>query len=213
MMKDFKKYWRKLDDQAKIFSLSYNKKDTSIFRLSVVLKEKIDVSILQEAVELALKKYKVFKMKIQRGFFWYYLEKNYKKPIVTEESDYPFKRLINKQNNDYMFKVTYFNNKINVDYFHALTDGNSGAEFLKEITYKYLELSHPKKFKGCIITDEILTESENAYKKNYRRKVKKGYKFPKAYTIKGDALKNDVVSINHFIMDIDDLKVYSSKYE
>jgi hypothetical protein len=35
-------YKRKLDDQAKIFSLSFNKKDTSIFRLSVTLKQNID---------------------------------------------------------------------------------------------------------------------------------------------------------------------------
>ena len=31
--------WRKLDDQAKIYSLSENINDTSIFRLSVVLKD------------------------------------------------------------------------------------------------------------------------------------------------------------------------------
>ena len=41
-MKNKKVYWRKLDDQGKIYSLSVNKKDTSIFRLSVLLKDKID---------------------------------------------------------------------------------------------------------------------------------------------------------------------------
>ena len=33
---------RNLDDQAKIFSLSFNKKDTSIFRLTTTFKNKID---------------------------------------------------------------------------------------------------------------------------------------------------------------------------
>lgn len=49
-------YWRKLDDQAKVFSLANSKKYNPIFRLSVVLKEKIDVKILQIALEQALEK-------------------------------------------------------------------------------------------------------------------------------------------------------------
>ena len=65
-----KMYWRKLDDQAKVYSLSFNKKDTSIFRLSVVLKEKIDEVILQKAIELALIKYEAFKVRMRRGLFW-----------------------------------------------------------------------------------------------------------------------------------------------
>ena len=41
------KYKRRLDDQAKIFSLSFNKKDTSVFRLSITLNEKINPKTLQ----------------------------------------------------------------------------------------------------------------------------------------------------------------------
>ena len=45
-----KNYWRKLDDQAKIYSLSRNDYDTSVFRLSVILKDKINQKILEKAV-------------------------------------------------------------------------------------------------------------------------------------------------------------------
>ena len=43
-------YWRKLDDQAKVFALASNRKYSSVFRLSVVLKEDIQPEILQKAV-------------------------------------------------------------------------------------------------------------------------------------------------------------------
>ena len=43
-----KLYWRKLDDQAKVFALASNNKYSSIFRLSVVLKEEINEKILGE---------------------------------------------------------------------------------------------------------------------------------------------------------------------
>ena len=64
--------YRKLDDQAKVFAWASNKKYSSIFRLSVVLKESIDANLLQEAVKLALEKFQAFKVKMKKGVFSYY---------------------------------------------------------------------------------------------------------------------------------------------
>ena len=144
-MKDNKKNkltWRKLDNSAKIFPLSTGKKYSTVFRLSVLLKEDIKPQLLQKAVIDTLEKYKSFKVRMKAGLFWYYLEHNTKNPIIEEEKDYPCKYINPKTNRGYLFKVTYFKNKINIDIFHALTDGNSGTTFFKEIVYTYLELSH-----------------------------------------------------------------------
>ena len=65
---------------------------------------------------------------MKEGFFWYYLEENNDEPIIEEEKDYPCKYIEPKRNNDYLFKITYFDKKINIDIFHALTDGGSGTE-------------------------------------------------------------------------------------
>ena len=97
-----KNYWRKLDDQAKIYSLSRNDYDTSIFRLSVILKDKINQKILEKAVIKTLEKYKAYKVKMEGGFFWYYLDENNKKPVVTEENDQPFKKINTAENNHYL---------------------------------------------------------------------------------------------------------------
>ena len=104
--------WRQLDDQAKIYSLSRNDYDTSIFRLSVLLKDKINKKILETAVIKTLEQYKAYKVKMEGGFFWYYLDANDKNPIVTEENDHPFKKINTIENNNYLFKVTYFDKKI-----------------------------------------------------------------------------------------------------
>ena len=40
-------------------------------------------------------------------------------------------------NNDYLFKVTYFDKKINVDMCHMLTDGMGGTIFIKSIIYAH----------------------------------------------------------------------------
>ncbi len=207
-----KLYWRKLDDQAKVFALASNNKYSSIFRLSAILKEEINKEILYEALKLALQKYKVFKVKMRKGFFWYYFEENDKNPIITVENDYPFKKINTKENNDYLFKVTYFNNKINIDFFHALTDGTGGVEFLNDLIYRYLELKHPEELREEKIKEEIiLKESENAYRKNYKFLDEKKNKLERAYLLKGDTLKNGEFAINHFNINVNELKQISKE--
>ena len=207
-----KLYWRKLDDQAKVFALASNNKYSSIFRLSVVLKEEINEKILGEALKLTLQKYKVFKVKMRKGFFWYYFEENDKNPIITVENDYPFKKINTKENNDYLFKVTYFMNKINIDFFHALTDGTGGLEFLNDLIYRYLELKYPNELKEDRIKEDIiLKESENAYRKNYKFINEKKIKIGKAYLLKGESLQNGEFAINHFNINLNELKQISKE--
>ena len=52
--KENKLYWRRLDNSAKIFPIAAGKKYSTVFRLSVLLKEKVNVEILYEAVNKAL---------------------------------------------------------------------------------------------------------------------------------------------------------------
>ena len=198
MKKDNKLYWRKLDNSAKIFPISAGKKYSTVFRLSAVLNEKIEPNILQEAVNQTLEKYQSFQVRMKPGFFWYYLEHNPKLPIVTEEEDYPCKYIEPRKNNNYLFKVTYFENKINIDIFHSLTDGNSGTTFFREIIYTYLELMYPE-----ILNDEerqirkIEYDTEDSYIKNYDKKAKSNASTKKAYVLKGKKMKLGAVSAIH----------------
>lgn len=206
-------YKRKLDDQAKIFSLSCNKKDTSVFRLSTKLKQKIDKEILEIAVEETLEKYKDFKVKVKKGFFWYYLVENNNKPIIQERTDYNFKFIHYEDNNEYLFKISYDEKTINIDYFHILTDGNSGREFFNEIIYNYLKIKHPKSIKTPSITEEQLSlSSENSYTKNYQKILGKIYHPPKAYQVQGKELENGKIGINQFNIKLSELKNKAKEY-
>jgi NRPS condensation-like uncharacterized protein len=199
-------YKRKLDDQAKIFSLSFNKKDTSIFRLSVTLKQNIDEKILQNSLIKSLVKYKDFKVKLKRGILWYYLEENDNDPIIFKEQDYTFKKINTEDNNDYLFKITYFKNKISVDFFHLLTDGGSGRDFFKEIIYNYLNLRYPNSIKIDNIEKNIVLEAENSYTKSYPKRFKKTPSIPNAYQLKGKIIKNGKIGINQFNIKLQELK-------
>ncbi len=214
MNKENKLYWRKLDNSAKIFPISNGKKYSTVFRISCVLKEKIKKEILQKALQQTLEKYKSFKVRMKSGFFWYYLEENPKNPIVEEEIDYPCKYIDYRHNNNYLFKVTYFENKINIDIFHSLTDGNSGTVFFREIIYNYLELEHPE-----LLNEEqrglrkIEYNTEDSYIKNYDKKAKSNASGKKAYMLKGKRIKLGAISAIHEIIDLEDLKKETKKQE
>ena len=195
-MKSQKLYWRRLDNSAKIFPISSGKKYSTVFRISVVLKEEVNPQVLEEAVKIALEKYKSFKVRMKKGFFWNYFEHNTKDPIIEIENNYPCKYIDPKTNNNYLFKVTYFERKINIDIFHSLTDGNNGTlqdgeRQLKKIDYN----------------------TEDSYMKNYDKKAKSNASSKKAYKIGGNKLKLGAISTTHIIMDLEALRKEAKKYD
>lgn len=205
--------WRRLDNSAKIFPMSTGEKYSTVFRISVLLKDEIKPEILEQAVKDTLKKYELFKVKLRPGLFWYYLEQNIKDPIIEEEKDYPCKYIEPKKNNDYLFKVTYFERKINIDIFHALTDGNSGITFFREIIYSYLEMCYKDELnKGKRLIRKIEYNTEDSYIKNYDKKAKNNESKERAYELNGKKIKLGAISVIHQIINSEDLKKECQKY-
>lgn len=207
MSKENKISWRRLDNSAKIFPISAGKRYSTVFRFSCVLKEKVQPELLNEAVKIALDRYKSFKVRMKQGVFWNYFEYNTKDPIIEEEKNYPCKYIDFRRNNNYLFQVTYFDKKINIDIYHSLTDGNSGNLFFKEIIYTYIELVHPEEFEEeQRNTRKAEFTTEDGYIQNYDKNAKSNASSKKAYVLKGDMIKLGAVSAIHEIIDVDALK-------
>lgn len=206
--------WRKLDNYAKLFPLASTQKYKTVFRMSVVLKEDIDASILQRAVKISLNKFKFFKVRMRKGLFWYYFENNTKEPIVEEENDYPCKFIDLPLNNDYLFSITYFEKKINLEIFHCLTDGSSALHFFKEIIYNYIEIKHLNNTSTSLTKErEVKYNAEDIYSKNYDKKIKAKRDRSKAYTLKGKMLPPGVISVTHEMVSAAKIKEVTKEKE
>ena len=206
--------WRRLDNSSKIFPMSTGEKYSTVFKLSVVLKNEVQPEFLQKAVVNALEKYQAFKVRMKPGLFWYYLEQNNKEPLVEEERDYPCKYINPRRNRGYLFKVTYFKNKINIDIFHALTDGSGGTIFFREIIYTYLDMCYPNELKEeNRKTKKIEYDIEDSYIKNYSKKSKSNTTSSRAYELTGKNIKLGAISAIHQIIDSEKLKKECEKYE
>ena len=209
MVKEYlKNYWRKLDNIAKAFSLD-DKNNANIFRYSVVLYEDVDKDLLSRALVISLDKFLVFKVKLGTGLFWNYFEFNTQMPVVSMEEDIPCKYINLKKNNDYLFKVTYYKKKINIDIFHILTDGTGAALFFKSIVCNYLSLKYSIPF--CEDAYNRISY-EDQYLKNYDKSLKVVDRdFKTTYQFEGKINRN-INNTYHYIVDIDDLKNKSREY-
>lgn len=141
-MKQKKARWRKLDNAAKLYSASSNKKDTRVFRFYCELKEQVQSELLQEALDQTLETFPTFLMVLRKGLFWHYLEPCNLRPVVKEEYKEPCSRLYVRDKKTLLFEVTYYQKRINFEVFHVLTDGTGATEFLKELVKNYLYLAH-----------------------------------------------------------------------
>jgi len=141
--------WHKLDNVAKVFLAVHNKRDTRSLRVSATLYEKVNPIMLQTALDRTVKECPQFQVRIRRGLFWHYMEGTDAKPVVTEENERPCPILYGEQYRGILhYKVSYYHNRINLDMFHAITDGTGAMEFLDNIVFNYLKIAHPNDFEG-----------------------------------------------------------------
>lgn len=201
--------WRRLDNTAKIFPVIANENFSNVFRVSVTLKEQVDPVLLQQALEEVLPWLEGFRVRLRRGFFWYYFEYNKRIPVVEKENTYPCKYIDPRSNQMFLFRVSYYEKRINLEVFHAVTDGMGAVNFLRELTYRYLHLAHHTT--GVLSEESAPSPScisglEDSYLKNYRKMKNKSYSTARAYQLKGERLPLDAEHVVHGYVGLKELK-------
>ncbi|MDO4555511.1 MAG: hypothetical protein Q4B70_10235 [Lachnospiraceae bacterium] len=201
--------WRKLDNTAKLFPVLANKHRTNVYRVAVVLKEDVDGEILKQALDEILPWFEAFHVRLRKGFFWYYFEDN-KRPVTVEKEDtYPCRYINPQAGNRYLFRVTYYKKRINLEVFHAVTDGLGAFNFLKELTYCYLDRIHGRTRKQTgqgVPSEECLYQIEDSYVKNYSALAAKSYSTIKAFQVKADMLPMGAMNVIHGYVNREDFK-------
>ena len=70
------KTWYRLDLSAIVYPTLQRRDFSSVYRLSVLLKDPVQPDILQQAVDIAMKRFPTYHSAMRKGFFWRYLEPN-----------------------------------------------------------------------------------------------------------------------------------------
>lgn len=207
-------YWRKLDNAAKLFPATSNKKDTRVFRFYCIMKEDVREEILQQAVEKALEKYPLFLSVMRKGLFWHCLEKSNLKPVVTEEFKEPCSNLYVRDKKSLLFEVTYYKRRINFEVFHVLTDGTGATCFLKEIVKHYIVLAYGEADisldKEHITIQDQESDSFRKYYSDLRREKKEKVK---AYQIKTLRKARGPLQVTEAVLSVKEVLAKAREYQ
>ncbi|MEI6947391.1 hypothetical protein V9K67_09385 [Paraflavisolibacter sp. H34] len=175
-------FWLRLDNAAKIYPAVQDRQLTSVFRVEVALKERVKAKQFLEAVHFVENRFPYYKVKLNAGFFWYYLEPRDWPIAVEVDEELPCRAF---EKNELMFRVLVREKKISVEFSHILTDATGAFEFLKTLVFTYFEkcgipapagvpFFHPGETPAA-------EEFEDAYSRYFKRQKAALVKLPRAF--------------------------------
>lgn len=182
--------WYKLDLSAIVYPTLQRRDFSSVYRLSVVLKDPIDPEVLQKALDRTLPRFPTYKVAIRKGLFWRYLEPNDRPgPFVQADIKNICMPMPFKANNRYLIRVYYYGNRIALEAHHSLGDGTGGMAVLLSMTAEYLRLLGKEIECGGLVLniDEEPDpgELEDAYMKYANSKVRPPRPSEKTFRVRG----------------------------
>ena len=137
--------WYPLDNAGTMYSSLQKERYSAIYRFSAWMTEAVDPAVLQRAVDRTIPRFPSFGVRIRRGMFWYYLEPNEAPgPFVKEDVADPCQPVRFQEDNGWLIRIYFYEHRISIEVFHALSDGTGGLIFFRTLLAAYLEeLGHP----------------------------------------------------------------------
>lgn len=205
-IQDINDFWLRLDNAAKIYPAIKDKELTSVFRITVELKDRIKAKQLLEAVRAIDNRFPYYKVKLKAGFFWYYLEPDVRPVNVVVDQGVPCRAF---DKDKILFRILAKENRISVEFSHILTDGGGAFEFLKTLLLVYFQkckvpLPQDMQFHR---PDEIPAkeEYEDAYSRHFKKVSSHLPKIPAAFHVPFRLKQKPRFSVLTAIIPIDDI--------
>lgn len=213
-----RKEWYQLDLSAIVYPTLQRRDFSSVYRLSVLLKEEINPAVLQQAVDRVMPRFPTYKAAIRKGLFWRYLEPNNRLgPFVQPDVKNPCQPMNFKANNRYLIRFYYYQNRISLEAHHSLGDGTGGMCVLMTVTAEYLRLlSGAVIEKGGFVLDikekPAPGELEDAYMKYANAKVCPPRPSEKTYRVRGTKEPFYTLNIIDGIMPVSQVMEVAKRY-
>jgi len=144
---------------------------------------------------------------LRRGIFWYYYESSDIRPTVEREDKPVCAPIYRKNEKNLLFRVIYNKKRINIEVFHALSDGTGALWFMMTLLYHYLLIKYKDDFlekkPELNYNASISQKKDDSFSRYYQgrhyrkqAKTKKENKNPgKVYIIRGTRLEENRIKV------------------
>ena len=210
--------WYRLDLSAIVYPTLQRRDFSSVYRLSVGLKEEIDPAVLQQAVDQVMPRFPTYKAAIRKGVFWRYLEPNNRPgPFVQPDVKNPCQPMHFKGNNRYLVRFYYYGGRIALEAHHSLGDGTGGMCLLMTVTAQYLRLKYQARIRpeGFVLDVEGVPdpeELEDAYMRYANARVCPPRPGEKTYRVRGTMEPFYTLNIVDGIMSVSQVIQVAKRY-
>lgn len=211
------KTWYRLDLSAIVYPTLQRRDFSSVYRLSVLLKEDVNPDVLQQAVDIAMKRFPTYKSAMRKGLFWRYLEPNNNPgPIVQKDVRNFCMPMPFKSNNRYLVRFYWYGRRIALEAHHSLGDGTGGMFLLQTVTAVYLRLlGHPVANDGFVLdvdSEPDPEEFEDAYMRYANAQVRPARPAEKTYRVRGTKEPFYTLNVIDGIMSVKEVMQVAKRY-
>ena len=207
--------WNSLDNAAKIFPPTSDKRDTKVFRFACELYEPVQPEALQAALDRTIEVFPFFRSVLKGGLFWYYLERSDIRPLVKPENSPPCSAIYDPNQRGLLFEVSYYRNRINFEVYHALTDGTGALQFLRFLVFYYLVNVHAADFKSQPVLDydaSMMQKSDDSFQKYYSAVKRHNKKRRIAYKLRGYKISENRIRVIEGVVSVKNTLNEAHKY-
>ncbi len=208
--------WSPLDNAAKIYPAIRNTENTTVMRLTAVLTEPVTIKLLFKALEQAEKRFPYYRVRLRRGFFWYYLEQVDDPVVILPDDDMPCKAFGMNKENRLLIRVLVFKNRLSLELSHILTDGHGLMTFLKSLLIFYFRekgLIRNNQKDNFFIRDADRDEFTDAYSSYFKENIPRVVRQPKAFHVPFPLRNKPRFDVLYAILSIHELKHIAKEKE
>jgi hypothetical protein len=209
--------WSRLDNAAKIFPSNSSVRDSKVFRFVCQLREPVDPASLQAALDRTMPQFPLYRSVLKRGVFWYYFEDSDLRPVAEPERRPPCTPIYSKDRRNLLFRVLYYDCRISLEVFHALSDGTGALQFLRWLVYWYLVERYPDKFPAPLPKLRLDASHsqmyDDSFQKYYEKPRRSGPALGRtAFRVRADRQRNSRVSVVEGAMPVADALALARQY-
>ena len=208
--------WMRLDNAAKIYPAAQSRTWSNVFRLSADMSEPVNRDILQSALDVTVRRFPSIAVRLCTGAFWYYLEELSSPPPIHGDYCYPLRRMGRRDLRKCAFRVLVYKNRIALELYHAITDGNGGMVFLKSLLAEYVEQRYGVSIPA---SEGILDRREEPHEEEmedsflkYSGKVTMGRGDTDAYALSGTRESGGLTHHVCFTASVEDVRALAKQY-
>ncbi len=217
MAREKQTQWYPMDNAGVLYSALKKEKYAPVYRFSAVLRDRADPEALQRAVDRVLPRFPGFRVRIRKGAFWCYFEPNEKPgPFVRPDIANPCQPIREKQDNDWLIRFFYYENRISFEAFHAISDGAGALTFFRTLLAEYLRQTGAEIPPDPSILDPAEEprpqELEDAYGRYAGRRVLRGSLEKTAYPNVSQQEPFYTLNVTMGLMSVAEVKAQAKQY-